>query len=174
MQITRIRAENDDGTAYTVSVNGRTWQGVMVGSRYWEPLQAAITGGATVTPFPSQTLAGAKAEKIDAIDRRTRELIEAGFTYDGSSFSMSEIAQRNWAALAAAHGLDMLTFPMTISTVDEGSYELSDAAACLAFLGAYMTYQTDSSQPLGAGRVLKAQVNAAATVEAVEDIEDTR
>jgi hypothetical protein len=115
-----------------------------------------------------------KALRIIEIDARTSELLKLGFEYNGSSFSMSEAAQRNWAALGAARANGMLSYPLTISTVDEGSYDIQSDNDCLAFLGAYMTYQASPLSPLGNGRVLKAQVTAATTSAEVEAVIDER
>lgn len=115
-----------------------------------------------------------KAAKIAKIDARTAELVMAGFPFDGQNFSMSEAAQRNWAGMGAVLGLGLLPFPLPISTVDEGTYILNDSQHCLQFIGAYMLYQADPNQPLGAGRALKAQVNAATTKAEVDAVEDNR
>ena len=122
-------------------------------------------------PFP---LATAKTLKVAEIDARTAELIMSGFTYDGSNFSMSESAQRNWIGIGTALSLGMLSFPMIISTVDEGTHELSDSTDCQLFLVAFLTYQSNPAMPLGQGRILKAQVQACTTVAEVEAIVDPR
>lgn len=122
----------------------------------------------------AQELADYKQAKIDAIDARTSELIMAGFPFDGQNFSMSEAAQRNWTGMGTVLALGLLPFPLPISTVDEGTYILNDQAHCLQFLGAYMLYQAHPAYPLSAGRVLKAQVNAATTKAEVDAVEDTR
>lgn len=131
-------------------------------------------GNIEVIPFSPETLDEVKAKKIEAIDSKTNELISSGFEYDSASFSMSDAAQRNWCALAAAKANGLISYPLTLSTVDEGYHQLSDATALTLFLVAYLTYQTDSTKPLAAGRILKAQVNACETVEAVNAIEDNR
>lgn len=119
-------------------------------------------------------LASFKTHRITKIDTRTRELLESGFDYNGSHFSMSDAAQRNWAALGAARANGMLTYPITISTSDEGSYLLEDDGDCLGFLTAYMAYQASPTSPLGQGRILKSQIEAATTVAEVQSVVDDR
>lgn len=125
-------------------------------------------------PPPPPTLEESKQIKINQIDIKTQELIQLGFDFDDSSFSMSAMAQLNWASLGAARANGMLSFPLSISTVDESAYELKDDGSCLQFLGAYMIYQVDPTKPLSRGRILKSQVGACVTVEEVEAITDTR
>lgn len=122
----------------------------------------------------SRILAAAKAGKVAAIDARTTELISQGFTFANKQFSMSEAAQRNWIALSSGLANGLLPFPMAVSTIDESSHVLASGNELKAFLGAYLTYQADPSQPLGAGRNLKELVNACSTIEEVEAIVDDR
>ena len=131
-------------------------------------------GNIEIIPFVPDTLDEIKAGKIAAIDLKTSDLIKAGFEYDGSNFSMSDAAQRNWCAMAAAKANGLISYPLTLTTVDEGYHQIADATALTLFLVAYLTYQTDSTKPLAAGRILKSQVNACETVEAVNAIEDNR
>lgn len=138
-------------------------------------IMAAINAGnVTVVPFVAQTLEEAKEEKILAIDSKTSELIKTGFTFDENNFSMSDAAQRNWCALAAAKANGLLAYPFNISTVDEGYYTIVDGSALAMFLVAYFTYQTDSTKPLTTGRILKAEVEACTTVEEVAAVVDNR
>jgi hypothetical protein len=127
-----------------------------------------------IVPYPVPTLVGAKAAKIAAIDAKTAALITAGFVFGGENFSMSDAAQRNWIGLAAAKANGMLSFPIAVSTVSEGAFTIADATAFAGFLAAYLTYQVNPAAPLASGRALKALVNAAESVEAVNAIEDNR
>lgn len=138
---------------------------------------------------PVYNLEVEKMNKVLAIDARTSQLIKAGFTYDGQSFSMSENAQRNWTALASALGfligigcnetactnaLAMGGGYYPISTVDEETYYFTSKAAFDGFFNAYLSYQSDPSYPLGSGRVLKAQVSAATNQAELEAVVDNR
>lgn len=119
-------------------------------------------------------LENAKQAKITAIDTKTAELIKKGFAFNGERFSMSEAAQRNWIALSGGLANNMLPFPLAVSTVDEKSVILNSADELKMFLGAYMLYQSDPSQPLASGRVLKEAVTAATTIEEVNAVVDDR
>jgi len=67
-----------------------------------------------------------------------------------------------------------LQYSRWVSTVDEGTHVLSSATELMQFIGAFLMYQVDPNQPLGAGRALKAQVNAATSVADVEAVVDNR
>lgn len=147
-----------------------------VPNKYWSihgddvtemtPEEKAAVDAADLEPY--------KQAKVDQIDARTAELILEGFEFDGNFFSMSEAAQRNWAGMGTVLALGMLSFPMQISTKDEGSYVLQSQEHCLQFLGTYMMYQAHPNYPLTQGRILKAQVTAATTKAEVDAVEDTR
>ncbi|HSG29084.1 MAG TPA: hypothetical protein VLA34_11435, partial [Candidatus Krumholzibacterium sp.] len=96
-----------------------------------------------------------KSIKNGAIDKRTQELIAEGFSFDGKTFSMSANAQRNWIALRA--NSDLLTWPVSITTIDDDEYSLS-LANLPAFEGAGMAA---GAGHYNSGRALKLQVNAA-------------
>jgi hypothetical protein len=122
--------------------------------------------------FPDLDMA--KELKIAEIDARTAYLIRIGFVWGGNHFSMSDAAQRNWIGLGTMASLGMMQYPCPISTVDEGVSYLTSLADLQSFLGAFAMYQLNPAAPLGAGRTLKAQVNACTTVEQVEAIVDNR
>lgn len=124
--------------------------------------------------YETSPLQQAKAAKIAKIDTKTTELIKHGFEYAEKRFSMSDAAQRNWAALAAGLANDMLSFPMPISTVDEATHILTSANDMKVFLGEYLRYQANPNEPLGSGRALKEYLAAAESIEEVEAIVDDR
>lgn len=152
-----------------------------------EPREGDIFLDGTLYPKPSHatdfdmrqkkwnlSLDALKKEKVAAIDARTVRLIRSGFAFAGKRFSMSDAAQRNWIALSSDMANSLLPFPLTVSTIDESSHVLASADELKAFFGAYLLYQADPAQPLGAGRALKERLAAAATVEEVEAIADDR
>jgi len=164
------------GVIFTVCNNGtecKVITTVALTSEQEDTLTATIAAHKAVEDWP-YTLTEAKIQKIADIDSRTTELIMGGFPFGESNFSMSEPAQRNWIGLLSAYNAGMISFPFTISTVEEGMYQLADATVLMQFMGAFMLYQVDPNQPLGSGRVLKAQVNACTTVAQVEAIVDPR
>ena len=132
------------------------------------------TSGSFQQPSSDRILVEAKKKKIELIDKRTSELITFGFSYKGKNFSMSDAAQRNWIGLAYAKGMVLILFPFIVSCVDEGTYTITDTMDFTYFIIAFMQYQTDLNLPLGKGRILKALVNAAASVDEVNGIVDPR
>lgn len=120
------------------------------------------------------TLEEIKEIRIRKVDERTKQLIESGFTYNGNQFSMSDAAQKNWIALATLGLKGWVAYPYEISTKDENKVSLANSTELDAFLMAYATYQTDPSQPLGTGRVLKEQISSATTKAELDLIVDNR
>lgn len=114
----------------------------------------------------------AKQAKFDAIDARTVELINQGFAYGPKRFSLSAQAQTTYTGLYAIRDEPILTFPVTINTLDDSGYQqLADGAAIRVF---YLTAVGTYRAHLDSGTALKDQVRAAATLAAVEAIQDIR
>ena len=171
---TDLAVENAEGTQYAAVIHGKRWSGITAKSNMWASVQKAIDEGVEVLPFLIDTLAHVKAKKINMIDTKTAMLIRSGFSFANKRFSMSEAAQRNWTGIVAAQALGAIPYPCKISTADEGPHTLDTVSEGMAFILAYLTYQTDGNAPLGQGRALKARVEAATTKEAVEAITDDR
>jgi len=113
-------------------------------------------------------LASNKAARYNAVDFRTTQLIEAGFTYASKSFSLSGPAQLNWLTLQAI--ANKFTWPVKISTLDNGEYSLEQVN-----LDAFAQIAKDKTQGhLDSGRALKLQINAATTQAALDAVVDTR
>lgn len=64
-----------------------------------------------------------KADKIETIDAKTRELIAEGFSFDDEIFSLSVFAQSNWVELKALENI--INWPVNISTMDNKTYSLT-------------------------------------------------
>jgi hypothetical protein len=114
-------------------------------------------------------LAHAKAVKHSQIDARTAEIIGQGFSHGGSTFSLSENAQRNW--IGGEVGKNNLTFPMAVSTKDEGEYSIANATE---YTTMYLTAVATTKSVIDSGRTLKKSVNAATTVAEVDAVVDNR
>ena len=173
----------ETGNAVLGEVKKKVYVGPIVGYQQREAEYAGFVargGVASAKAYPNAmfptipTLEEAKASKSEAIDRRTIELIAAGFTYAGATFSMSASAQQGWTSLGAAHSLGLTSFPMLISTQQGLEYSLVDAAACVAFLAACVAFQVDPTKPQQWGRNLKDEVAQCATVAAVDAVNDPR
>lgn len=121
--------------------------------------------------IPKQ-LAGAKGGRIEAIDKRTEELIKEGFDFGGKIFSLSLESQANIHGIYTARALPEVTYPIRWLTKDDLNYvDLEDADHVSDFfLAALGTIRARKDS----GSALKEQVLAATTLAEVEAITDTR
>jgi len=138
-------------------------------------LNSINTASVTTHEYVAPTFVENKAAKIAAIDTHTAELIVVHpFQYDSVSFSMSEHAQSNWIGLGMAHNMGLVSFPYTISALDETSYVLEGAADLVAFIGTAMVYQSSPDEPLASGRTLRAAAAAATDQAELDAVVDDR
>ena len=133
----------------------------------------AITAGEETTldaTIATHALAVAKTRKFIAIDKRTDELIAAGFTYSAKQFSMALSAQNK---IMGSHQIRAgLSYPLNWNTIDDNdSYDIVDAADLEAF---YLAAFAELRTHLDSGTALKASVRAAADVAAVDAVVDGR
>ncbi len=113
-------------------------------------------------------LDGYKADKVAEIDAKTGELIAEGFVFDGQTFSLSEKAQLNWLGIKSS--IDILPFPISISTKDSHEYSLQEVDALPFSIAAIAGKQIH----LDSGRVLSVQVVDAETHAEVDGVIDER
>jgi len=116
-------------------------------------------------------LAALKLRRRKEIDAKTDNLIALGFSYDGEVFSAGLESQSNWHWLLSFAQNNWVTFPVSVSRMDDDEYELANAAAIDSFV------QTGFSQikaHLDSGRVLKKSVFDAADKAAVDAVVDNR
>jgi high-affinity nickel permease len=117
-------------------------------------------------------LALAKSDKTVAIDDKTRELIQQGFTFAGLVFSLSTSSQSTLLGLDALRNDPLLVYPINYNTLDDlDVYAIPDAATMHAF---FLTAVGTVRAWLDSGTALKNLVRAAATVAAVNAIVDPR
>ena len=112
-----------------------------------------------------------KRKKIEAIDLRTDELIQAGFMYNGESFSLSLEAQLNWIGLLSMATANLLTYPVVISTKESGTYDIVDINDMYSFSGQAMVA---ASTPIASGQALKGRILAATNEVELAAIVDDR
>ena len=107
-----------------------------------------------------------------AIDQRTFELIDAGYTFEGHQFSLSMAAQSTLLALDMTRNDPSLTYPIEFNTLyDDAEYMLDDATDVHnIFLTALGTYRYHRD----AGTALKTAVRNCTTVAAVNAVVDDR
>ena len=104
------------------------------------------------------------------IDKRTGELISAGFTYATKQFSLSLNAQINISALNQSK--DLLTYPVNYNTLnDEDEYDVIDATD---MGNMYMTALATKKGMIDSGTALKQQIRAAIDEAGVDAVIDNR
>jgi hypothetical protein len=113
-------------------------------------------------------LASLKEYRYNQIDAKTSELIQQGFTYDSKQFSLSLPAQTNWHAIK--NQKSEFTFPVTVSTLDNSGYDLSQANVDVFWQQGKDTLKGY----IDTGRVLKKQIFDAPDIASVNAIIDNR
>lgn len=144
-----------------------------VPSKYWKIVDDRLT---EMTQGEKDDVDGVlvdpeKVAVYSRIDARTVELIGEGFTYDGETFSLSAAAQSNWLRIMTWKLAGTLTFPLTVSTKDNNTYIIADAAAFDAFYSAVNAAVTGH---VGSGQAQKAIVMAMTTLAEVQAYVDPR
>jgi len=70
------------------------------------------------------SLANLKIDRYDEIDKKTVELIDAGFVHDSKTFSLSRAAQSKWHGKYNARA--DVTFPFKVTTISHEAYSVVD------------------------------------------------
>ena len=113
-----------------------------------------------------------KGQKLQEINNNTDELISAGYTYSGLTFSLSEKAQTNILALYSTKDDPVLPYPIVFNTIDDlDSFEAIDAAT---IANMYYSALATIKGRIDSGTVLKDQIRNATTVAEVDLIQDNR
>lgn len=118
-------------------------------------------------------LANYKNDRINAIDARTREIINNGFTFDNHLFSLSANAQLSWNQLLSAVTGGVLVaadFPFKVSDKADVLYDLSWVDRTLFFKGAAEVIANAKIS----GSLLKQTVLDAIDVAGVDLVVDNR
>lgn len=110
-----------------------------------------------------------KERRLRAVDQKTQELIDAGFSFAGQTFSLSSDAQINWTNMFIAKTL--LSFPLEISTRDSGTHTIADGDVVTNF---YATGIAAVNAHLDSGRSIKQQLIQAQTQEELDAVVDGR
>jgi len=143
------------------------------------PERWVIDGDAVRGPNPQEAAAfdaadlqAAKRAKIAAIDARTSEMVQSGVEVaPGKVVGTTLPATQNLQNLVLGVQLGTLDLPQDISTVDGGSYTITGSGDLVRVAGLLTAHQRAA---LDAGRALRADVLAAATLDAVAAVEDDR
>jgi len=125
---------------------------------------------------PPVDLAALKATRFAEIDKRTEELIAAGFMYSGHRLSLSAHAQSYWNGLGnlASNGLLLPSdFPLVVNGLDDADepYGITDAADAVAI---FATGAATVKARLGSGTALKSAIRDAGSVAEVNAVLDER
>lgn len=113
-----------------------------------------------------------KKTKIEAVDKRTVELISEGFNFGGKNFSLSIPAQSNLTNVMTNRDIfnSMGMFPISMSTTDNDLYGLSYENV-IPFWGAGMTVVKTA---YNGGGLLKKQIKDAVNKGELDAIIDNR
>ena len=117
------------------------------------------------------SLAGLIEEKIVEIDKKTQEIIDKGFSYNGKVFSLSSNAQLNWLGLKLGDAENLVLFPVSITTKFDEEYKIIDKDEMKVFYGMGLGYVKSI---VDAGRDLKISAKAATSIEELNNIKDNR
>jgi len=113
-----------------------------------------------------------KDKKNAEIDAGTQDIIAAGFSYDGSAFSLSAAAQRNLADLYFGVAAGVMSLPKKVSTKSVNvEYEVTTSEVLEALFAASRSAIEGALQD---GRDLKKLVEACVSVAEVDAIVDSR
>ena len=118
-----------------------------------------------------ESLASVKATKSAAIDARTEDLLDAGFSFGGKQFTLARLSQTVWLGLAIGAQSGMLSYPISVGALDNTMLVLADASAVGAFAA---TALLRGQEIVEGGATLRAAVAACETLEAVAAVEDSR
>lgn len=121
---------------------------------------------------PARVLEQARAEKLFAIDQRTKELIASGFSYGGKRFSLSQQKQMNIVGSYTARLLPQYTYPVRWNTIDDLDFhDVVDAAEIEVF---FLTAMGNLRVYVGGDTTLKDAARAATTLAELDAVVDSR
>lgn len=113
-----------------------------------------------------------KLQKLEIINSKTAEMIEAGYTYNGLQFSLSDRAQTNILALYSTKDDPILSYPIKFNTIDD--LNTFDAVNASEIANMYYSALATKKGYLDSGTVLKEQIRNATTKTEVDSISDNR
>jgi len=126
---------------------------------------------AVIAAHDPNSLAIQKDAKANAVDVRTVQLIEAGFTYGGKQFSLSASAQANWLGVLTANAAAGLSYPYPVAALDNDYHLALDNAEMVAMAGTALTHK---GWAVGSGAALKMAIKDATTQAELDAVIDVR
>jgi hypothetical protein len=176
--VEEFRSANSAGEAvadyvgdYTPPLNAADYQAFPIGGS----VPGAPAGGwysDTASPSLVSTLGPAKAARMISIDRRTSELIAAGFVYAGKRFSLSLPSQSKMIGVHQIKDNPSLVYPLVWNTDDD--LDVISIASADDLDQFYLTALATIRSHLDTGTSLKDAVRLAATVDDVSAAVDNR
>ena len=113
-----------------------------------------------------------KLQKLEIINSKTAEMIEAGYTYNGLQFSLSDRAQTNILALYSTKDDPILSYPIKFNTIDD--LNTFNAVNASEIANMYYSALATKKGYLDSGTILKEQIRNATTQTEVDSISDNR
>ena len=139
------------------------------------PAQPADWSAVAESPgYAAWLLRRAQDARAAEVDARTSGLQAAGFEFppgSGQRFDLTPATQATWVSLMVGASAGLLEYPVNAGVIGDGTYQLQDASAVAVFCAAALARGRAIIE--GAAAV-KRLVYAAATVEAVAAVQDTR
>lgn len=145
-----------------------------------ETVDAWIVDGDTVrlpteqewVPIRAARLLAAQQAKLAAIDAKSAAIVTRGVEVSpGVSISTSLAASQNLQDIWIGHQSGMDVFPLKLSTLDGGTFNVATASAFTQVMLAFAQHKRPAYE---SGQVLRAQVLAATTVAEVDAVQDNR
>lgn len=114
-----------------------------------------------------------RKNRIKAVDAKTASLIYRPAPFDGHTFSMSDVAQRNWIAIKASIDIydELNAWPVPVTCEPDDEYLLQNAAHAKQFATAMLM---SVAMHYNSGRSLKLALRAANDKASIDAIVDNR
>lgn len=139
---------------------------------YGDSILVQATLDSTVLDHTPKSLAMYKEEKADVIDKRTGELIAAGYVVAAKTFSLSKNAQLNLLGIHGSKDSPALTYPIKYNTKDDQDTHIINNSAELETF--FLTALGTKKAHLDSGTVLKDSIRAAIDRAGVDAVIDNR
>lgn len=163
--VTAVVLISDDEQWLDIKTNPKSDEAVLSSTRL-------TVNAALVAHAGPMKLSESKTRKYNRIDKRTDELIAAGYTYDSKTFSLTPTHQVRLVGLFAVRDDAALTYPVKLNTKNNNNYvELATSADIRSI---YLTALATLRGHLDSGSALKDAVRDATTVAEVAAVVDNR
>lgn len=159
---------------YTGSAYSSTAPGIVNFSFAGAPLDQNVTAlAAALSAHLTVSLELLRKNRIKAVDANTARLIYLPASFDGHTFSMSDVAQRNWIAIKASLDIyeELGAWPVPVTCEPDEEYLLTSQVHAKQFATAMLM---SVAIKYNSGRALKLLLKAATTKAEIDAIVDNR